>query len=779
MAYNLSRMTVYALMCSLEEDLRTIIKEHIGLLDYTDSKFDQPLMHRAKDRFEKDLRLNYEASELSGLIDYFDLGDTYQTVNSLPAYFPEHIYKSIKSKTKNFEKMVLIRNRVMHIRPLDFDDLPITIDFCNNLVSEMPEIWKNVSDTIERLANEPSFVLNLEIKKVEEEQKIAHNLPLPDFDETGLIGRDTQVKQLKQLCYGSFPVISIVGEGGVGKSALALKVAYELLEEKDNAFDAVLWVSSKTTQITAHEIREIKGAILNSIGILKEVSNQLGGSSSEDPIKEVIEYLSMFKIALFIDNLETILDAKIREFIESLPLGSKVIITSRIGLGAYEYPIKLNGIEEGYASQLLRMLAKTRNISSIARAEEGTLKKYCRRMHLNPGYIKWFVSAVQTGLTPEAVLQNSNLFLDFCMSNVYNYLSDDAKSVTATMLCAPGWKDITELSHLTEFEAIRIQKALQELLATNMLSEFSKSLGTSIKTTYQLAELARAYLNKYHRPSNSFQEKVKRNRNRLNAIYENQDPNKNLDIYRKGYIKIRAKTDLLIAKLLHDSLESITLGKYDLAFEKLEEAKRLSPDYFEVARVTAYFHSKNGNYPEARDCYELAITLAPNTPQLHYWYALFLFRDEDSIDEAISQLEIAHKLDKNSMDVGLYLARLLMFRGRHEDTRALLQLYRDKIETAVYYLRQVFLDTEVQLHYREADQHAHSGDVRSSLESLHKMKEEFEKVPSNFKDVYLRNKLKKSFQILQRLHRICDHTSISPLNEFEKWLQKETVPSGK
>lgn len=38
---------------------------------------------------------------------------------------------------------------------------------------------------------------------------------------------------------GGFPVISIVGEGGVGKSALALKVAYELID-KDSPFDAVV-----------------------------------------------------------------------------------------------------------------------------------------------------------------------------------------------------------------------------------------------------------------------------------------------------------------------------------------------------------------------------------------------------------------------------------------------------------------------------------------------------------------------------------------------------------
>ncbi|TOA71109.1 hypothetical protein, partial [Vibrio parahaemolyticus] len=68
-----------------------------------------------------------------------------------------------------------------------------------------------------------------------------------------------------------------VGEGGVGKTALALKVAYELLEDESSPFDAIVWVTSKTTQITVNEISDIKSAISDSLGILTEIENQLIG----------------------------------------------------------------------------------------------------------------------------------------------------------------------------------------------------------------------------------------------------------------------------------------------------------------------------------------------------------------------------------------------------------------------------------------------------------------------------------------------------------------------
>ena len=137
-------------------------------------------------------------------------------------------------------------------------------------------------------------------------------------------------------------------------------------------------------------------------------------SNFESYAKEIIEYMGTFKIALFIDNLETILDDKIRNFISEIPQGSKIIITSRIGLGAYEYPIKLQGMEENYASQLLRKLSQIRNVEPLYKMEESVLRKYVNRMGCNPSYIKWFVSSVQTGLSPESILQNSDMFLDFC-----------------------------------------------------------------------------------------------------------------------------------------------------------------------------------------------------------------------------------------------------------------------------------------------------------------------------------------------------------------------------
>ncbi|WP_421289295.1 tetratricopeptide repeat protein [Aeromonas veronii] len=780
MSFNLTRMTAYAIISSLEEDLRIIVKNFIFCQPEQSINIDKALIERARSRLEKDLGGLIDNISLVDLVDYFDLGDTYQTINSNSSAIPNHISRQIKSKTKKMERMVSVRNRVMHIRPLDADDYPFTFSFCSELVNEDESTWTHTDEILKKINRDPSCVFSIDIKTFDEAY-INHNLPMPDFDETGLIGRSDDLDKIKKLCLGSFPVISIVGEGGIGKTALALKVAYELLEQPDNPFDAIVWVSSKTTQITVNEIQEIKGAINDSIGVIREISQQISGvmpqdSNFESYAKEIIEYMGTFKIALFIDNLETILDDKIRNFISEIPQGSKIIITSRIGLGAYEYPIKLQGMEENYASQLLRKLSQIRNVEPLYKMEESVLRKYVNRMGCNPSYIKWFVSSVQTGLSPESILQNSDMFLDFCMSNVYNYLPDDAKILTAAMQCAPGLRDIPELSYLTNFDSIRLQKSLQALMTTNMMSQSSKTKGYSVKTTYQLSELSRDYLGKHHKPSQTYQRDIRSRLNQLNSIFESQMTNRNRNKYNTNNIKMRDKSDRVIAKMLSDAQKFISNAEHSRAYDILSEAKRLAPDYFETARVMAYFHQQSGNLNDSRKEYDLAIALAPDLSQLHYWYGKYLLRHEENIDDATAQFNIAHDLDPDAVEVALFLARCYMFQHDFEQSLSILDKIGGNVDDFEFGHQKIYFDARIQINYRKADDFIQNGQTESAIDSLEMMISEFNHTPTAHKDTYLRKKLNKCMHTVSKAMKSCTNTDKPRCQKIMDWLEIEQIP---
>ncbi len=111
--------------------------------------------------------------------------------------------------------------------------------------------------------------MSLDLPAPSEVEPVSHNLPIPDFDETGFIGRDDQVRRLHVLCKRAYPVITIVGEGGLGKTALALRIAYEMLDVSPLNGNAVVWTTAKTTMLTTKQIVEIEGAISDSLGMLR------------------------------------------------------------------------------------------------------------------------------------------------------------------------------------------------------------------------------------------------------------------------------------------------------------------------------------------------------------------------------------------------------------------------------------------------------------------------------------------------------------------------------
>lgn len=485
----LPRVTLYSILTAIEEDVRALLARHLSPQPPNDA-LGQDLAERAIARGLHDL--GAAPNTLVELLPYVDFGDVWALVNRHASMLPPAWSATSKRHSQRIERMNGIRNRVMHSRPLDFDDLPLAMEFAETLDADETLDAPRLRETLVLLAENPLALLNRGPPDLASNE--THNLPLPDFDETGFVGRRDIIEHINMLCLGPYPVITIVGDGGLGKTAAAVKAAYELLDDERSPFEATVWCTSKTTQLTVGDIRHIEGAISTSLGLMESIAANLGGTPASDPTDEVLEYLEQFRILLLIDNLETVLDDRIRSFLSRLPIGSKVLITSRIGLGSFEHPVKLTKLSSDEAVQLLRSLAKVRGVGDLLRMENKRVARYCERMNNNPLWLKWFVSGVQAGVRPEDLLAKPDDFLEFSMSNVYRYLSDGSRYVLQTMQVVPGKKSQAELSFMTGFDIDELQEALAQLCATNMVTMASTATGSSFETHYELAELPRTYL---------------------------------------------------------------------------------------------------------------------------------------------------------------------------------------------------------------------------------------------------------------------------------------------
>ncbi|WP_250847475.1 NB-ARC domain-containing protein [Streptomyces hygroscopicus] len=515
---------------------------------------------------------------------------------------------------------------------MEIDDLAVVHDVAKSVHPSASRNWVKLGETLNKLEEDPAYVLGLTISLVADPDNAPqHNLPAPEFDETGFFGRRNELSRIKKAIKGAYPVVSILGEGGIGKTSIALKAAYELLDDPKNPFDAFVWVTAKATFLTVNEIQRISGAIETSLGLFASAAEQLGGErakKSVDPVSEVLSYLEHFKVLLILDNMETVLDQRLRDFLLDLPMGSKVIITSRIGLGI-ENPVSLAPLSIEDSTRLLRKLARVRNVEALQGLQAPAIAKMVQAMKGHPAYIRWFVAGVQAGKRPEELLHENDLLLDFCMSNVYGHLTERGRTVLRSMQVLPGRRSQAELAFLNDYTASEIQSSLLELMTTNFVQMQGASMDQVSETTYQLTDFGKQYLDKRHAVNSADRELFEGRSRELATLGVTLQAESTASPYDPKTLDIQGPGDFSTARLLRDALRNYERSEVDAALVKCREAQKLSPGYHESWRVEAYIQTARYDTTAARAAYERAYELAPESAILCYLYGAFL------VDEAI------------------------------------------------------------------------------------------------------------------------------------------------
>ena len=753
LSQNLARQTSYALLTAVEADLRALI---YGLVTQ-DNKIAEILGHdlyaKAVSRSEKD---GY--ADRSKVVDFLDFGDTIAVLNRNKPSIATAVANLLRQSTERLEKLIPIRNRVMHSRPMEFEDHPFVIETCRQLLSNRQVPFDNLTYWYNSIKADPSSVLNLKISGAysADENQFLENLPVPDFDDTGFLGRRSQVQELKRLLFSNWPVVTIVGEGGIGKTALAVKLAYDVLDDKENPFDAIIWSSSKTTSLTENDIIEIDGAIKDSIGLFRYIDDQLDASQG-DPAENVLDYMNTFNILLILDNLETILDNEVRNFISGISSGSKVLITSRIGLGELERRYQLGPLDNKESIKLLRATAQSRGMNSLANAKGNELSRYCRRMYGNPAFIKWFVSAVQSGRRPESIVARPDKFLDFCMANVIEHLDEEARDLMEVFLIYPGSHSPSVLAYLANLSSEKLQPPLQKLLTTNVLKLSIKTVDGIALTSYEIADLPRAYLVKTFRPSPERAQAVIQRKGELidaQERFSSDESNK----YVLQTISLRSRDDAVAAKHLTSALKHTARGELEFAQREVEQARGMAPDYFEVYRVEGFVSGQAGNYPQAQQSYSTAVELAGRSAPVRYWYGGFLLRYMNDAEAAEKQFRVAHDLDPVSSEILNELSRSLTYRHQYSEAEdySLMILSREKNTTKTL---RIAYDGLAQIYARRTQFELSNKNYSASLESVKQLARLTDKIPTEIVDQKILTSIEKVLSAQQRLETVYRNTN--------------------
>lgn len=151
----------------------------------------------------------------------------------------------------------------------------------------------------------------------------------------------------------------IDGIGGIGKTALAIEVAY--LCKLQSKFDAYVFVSAKRDRLEPLGIREITSWATSLDMFINDIALAIGQTgigqlSSELKSAALINALRGKKALLILDNLETLSkpeQTEIGDFLRSLPPDCKAIITSRRRTGEIAVTIRLERLQWEAARELI------------------------------------------------------------------------------------------------------------------------------------------------------------------------------------------------------------------------------------------------------------------------------------------------------------------------------------------------------------------------------------------------------------------------------------------
>lgn len=292
-------------------------------------------------------------------------------------------------------------------------------------------------------------------------------------DYVEFIGREKKIEELKTLLlHKKVHVLSIDGIGGVGKSALALEIAYQLKEEK--SFEAIIWVSAKKNRLTYKGVVEIDNSFVNLEDLFDKIlktfkeNDFLKLGNFETKQNMVLELLKENHCLIVVDNLETIDDDSIIPFLIDInfPIESKVLITSRKRIGQVEYVVYLKEFNLDETRKYIQSQLKYRSYNGLC--PEGIIREIYDKTGGIPLAIKMIIPWIIEGKIRDKLIKEIDEetdILKFCFNRVYSkFLSDEEKKLFCIISIAPAEIDKSALKFISDSKEEKFNESMSHLI---------------------------------------------------------------------------------------------------------------------------------------------------------------------------------------------------------------------------------------------------------------------------------------------------------------------------
>ena len=329
---------------------------------------------------------------------------------------------------------------------------------------------------------------------------IPHNLPaLQPF-----FGREDELKKIADALdpdsrtWGAL----IDGPGGMGKTSLAVRAAYDA---PPDIFKKIVFVSLKSRELDDDGLRDLSGFLVSGlVELFGELARELGRDdivkvAEDQRPRLLLDALRGTQTLLVLDNLESLLKLErdtLFTFVKKLPAGCKAILTSRGRIGSGAEELILEKLSEDAALATLAELA-THN-PHLAKTSEAERRVLYRETGGKPLLLRW--TAGQIGRGHCLSFTDALDFLRACppdndpLEFIFGDLVEDFSDAETRALCV-----LTYLSPPAKVEHIAAIAGLSEAetyRALRSLANRSLAVPTDELTAFTLVPMVADFLRK-------------------------------------------------------------------------------------------------------------------------------------------------------------------------------------------------------------------------------------------------------------------------------------------
>lgn len=299
---------------------------------------------------------------------------------------------------------------------------------------------------------------------------------------SGYVTRTSLEDELtEQLLSDRHPIITLVGRGGIGKTALALAVLHEI--EKQDRFGAVVWLSARDIDLLPEGPKVVKPHILSQRDVAREFVRLMEPKEAKSKEFNALSYFSDslqsspagFPLLFAFDNFETVRNpSELYNFLDTyVRLPNKVLITTRSSEFKADYPVQVAGMTEDESEKLIDVASEMLGIQAMLSHEYR--KQIIRESDGHPYIIKILLGDVAKAkklVKVERIVASKDKILDALFERTYSVLSPAAKQVFLT-LCS--WRSTVPRIALEAVmlrpanERMDVEEAIDELLRSSFI----------------------------------------------------------------------------------------------------------------------------------------------------------------------------------------------------------------------------------------------------------------------------------------------------------------------